>query len=428
MLSSKRLKGLRDILLLLFFQSSLMRLFSLLRVLSCSLEGCMDDQVLMSELLLHCLLHEFKDQWSVCETYLGFCRMDIDINVAAGERECKDDKGKSVLHQEGFIAFFDCFGEDVIIYQAPVYIEDLAGPVPAADRGLADPSLQPESFLLVLPVQLDQAAADLPSENRADDICLAAVSGGGKSGHGIDHELDTQMGIGQGKPAYIIIDIAGFSLGTLEELSAGRCVVEQVPHDEGAAFRSADLFKQPFASSFDLIPDAGQVLADFCNQLNTAHGTDAGQGFSPESEGADHSQVIHMCNLGGGMPEKRISNLGRVDSLSVVRDTDQGDPAVADFHRDGTGAGIERIFTQLLYDGSRALDHLSCRDFIYGCLFQYTDLSHDLLTSCGCQRLFSLFCSAYSVFIASIGVSVVTSISFSSRMTSSSVTVSKKDI
>ena len=54
------------------------------------------------------------------------------------------------------------------------------------------------------------------------------------------------------------------------------------------------------------------------------------------------------------------------DAATVVDDLDQLDAATPDRHPDPGGAGVDRVFDQLLDDGNRALDDLSGGDLADG--------------------------------------------------------------
>ena len=282
-----------------------------------------------------------------------------------------------MLHQEGLIAFLYRLGENTVVDQAPVDIQDLIGTVPPADGRLTDPSLQGQSMFFIRPGHLQQVVPDIPAEYGMNDIRLASETGSGKPGRGIHHEFDTDMGIGQGKPCHIVVDIPRLRLRAFQELSPGRGIVEQIPHDKGAPLRRADLFKQPLISAFDLIPDPRQVLPHLCNQLYAAYGADAGKRLPAEPEGADTHKVFHLRELGCRMTKESTAHLGRINALPIVRNPDHGDPAVTDLNCQSIRARVQRVFTKLLYNRARTLNDLTCGDLVDGCLLQYMNLSHE---------------------------------------------------
>ena len=84
------------------------------------------------------------------------------------------------------------------------------------------------------------------------------------------------------------------------------------------------------------------------------------------------------------MTQKRSSYLIRCNPVSVVRDTDQGDPAVLYLDRNCICTGVDRILDKLFYDRGRTFYDLACSDLIYGFLTKYSDLVHMLppLSAC----------------------------------------------
>ncbi len=67
------------------------------------------------------------------------------------------------------------------------------------------------------------------------------------------------------------------------------------------------------------------------------------------------SEVICRRDLTGGVATEGLGDLGRIDSAAIVGDADQIPAAVPDFHRDGSGTGIDGILRKLLHDVDGAL-------------------------------------------------------------------------
>ena len=78
------------------------------------------------------------------------------------------------------------------------------------------------------------------------------------------------------------------------------------------------------------------------------------------------------------MAQKRRGQLLRRNAAAVVRHADEAHAAVANFHGNGGGAGIQCVFHQLLHHAGRTLHHLTgCNEIRHmgGKLF---DLRHGM--------------------------------------------------
>ena len=75
-------------------------------------------------------------------------------------------------------------------------------------------------------------------------------------------------------------------------------------------------------------------------------------------------QIIYLADLTCRMAQKGIPHIVRLHPGPVVRNPDQRNSAVLDFHLHSGCPGIDRILHQLLDYGGRAFYHLSGGDLI----------------------------------------------------------------
>ena len=64
------------------------------------------------------------------------------------------------------------------------------------------------------------------------------------------------------------------------------------------------------------------------------------------------------------MAQERKSYFIMLNSTSIVRDTDERDSPFFDLYCDRACTGIDRIFDQFLYNGTRSIDYLTGRNLI----------------------------------------------------------------
>jgi hypothetical protein len=112
-------------------------------------------------------------------------------------------------------------------------------------------------------------------------------------------------------------------------------------------------------------------------QSQAGHGRDGRQRFAPEPQGVDREQVIGIAKLARGMSLKGQQGVIADHSGAVIDDLYAAPAARFYMDADAVGAGIERIFEQLLDDGSGPLDDFAGGNPIGDRIRKYADASHD---------------------------------------------------
>ena len=173
-----------------------------------------------------------------------------------------------------------------------------------------------------------------------------------------------------------IADISRFRGRRFQKFFPSRGIKENIAHQEGTALRSADLFHSFFFTALDQIAYSRQTSGSLRDQFHLADCRDTGKRLTAKTQGTDTQQVLHAPDLAGGMAQKSRWYLILRDSFPVIRDADERDTALFNFHSNGVGTRVNGIFYQFFYDRSRPFDDLTRRNFINCFLFQQIYLPH----------------------------------------------------
>ncbi len=107
------------------------------------------------------------------------------------------------------------------------------------------------------------------------------------------------------------------------------------------------------------------------------NGCDGGQRFAAKSESGDGQQILHVAQFAGGVALEGQQRVVAQHAAAIVDDADQA--AAAGFHFDANvgGAGVERVFEQLLDDGSGPFHYFAGGDLVGDLVGKYADAAHD---------------------------------------------------
>ena len=232
-------------------------------------------------------------------------------------------------------------------------------------------------------------ARSFPAVDPVDQLFQTAVAGRVHFILSVHPVVERNIGMGQGLFFDQISDVTRLGLRLAKELSADRNAAEKVPDDDGGSVGCADLLQTDIDGRIGGIgskviiegPGAGNGSPDFGDHFHLGHGSDAGQGLTPEPQGGQAGQVVGVPYFTGRMAHKGPGDLILLYAAAVIRDPDHTDAAVFDFDSDGSGSGVYRIFDQFLHDVERALYDLSRRDPAYGLFvekFDFHSCDYDL--------------------------------------------------
>ena len=285
-----------------------------------------------------------------------------------------------MLHGIGMVSVLNGLHQDLAFYIPAVDVIVLEIPVSPVYRGLSDESGNLHLSVRRYVVDLNQFPGDLPAVHLIDHLPEIVIAGGVKLCFPVLNIFKRNIRMGQGQLFDKAADISRFRGRGFQKLRPGRRIVEQIPHQEGGAVRRSHILQPFLPSALNDIAGSHQIFMGFCDQLHLGNRRNAGEGLSPEPQGRNGCQILHLPDFAGGVAQKGQGNLVPRDAGTVVSDPDKGNSAALDLHSDGAGSRVDGIFHQLLHHGSRALHHLTGGNFVNGTLIQYGNLSfHKLL-------------------------------------------------
>ena len=159
-------------------------------------------------------------------------------------------------------------------------------------------------------------------------------------------------------------DVRELGRGRAQKLAARGHVEEQVANGDVRAARGAGV-----AHVLDLAAENQDFGARGGIRLLGRHrelrnGGDGGERFAPEAHRGDGIEILQFAQLAGRMALDGQQGVVAVHAGAVVPDADQAATAIHHVDLDARGAGIDRIFDQLLEHGSGALHDLARGDLV----------------------------------------------------------------
>ena len=165
-----------------------------------------------------------------------------------------------------------------------------------------------------------------------------------------------------------------------EKLHASRCVEEQVAHNDCCAFRTAGFLLCLNLTGFQMQMQTRNRSRLTREQINARNRRNRSQCFTAEAKRMDVGQIVRCFNFAGGVADKRRGYIFCLDAgaviaeghrcilcrhaAAVIRNTQIGNAAVFDLHRNAGRTCVNRILDQLLRHRGRPFNNLSCRDQI----------------------------------------------------------------
>jgi hypothetical protein len=241
----------------------------------------------------------------------------------------------------------------------------------------------------------EEPRGDVVTPQGADSVAEVTRGGRRQNGPRVVGHAQVHVRVRQGQLSEGAQARGQLGRGRLEELEPCGRVEEQVAHLHARAPVGWD-----FEALLDRAALAGQAEARgapprAARQREAGDGANGRQRLAAEAQRRDGVQVLVVLELGGRMALERQRQLLRRHADAVVGDADQRAPAVAQVDGDSGGAGVERVFDQLLDGRGRALDDLAGGDLVDQVVRQPSDADQWPPRRC---------CHFASIFNASSGV------------------------
>ena len=167
-----------------------------------------------------------------------------------------------------------------------------------------------------------------------------------------------------------------------QKLAARRGVEKQVADSNRRADWHTSRVRTQHGSADDL--DQRSCLLGGCATLagsarlerQPRHRRDRGQRLAAKAERRNRQQIVRTAQLRGGMAFKRQQRVVPHHAVPVVGDADQLAAARLHIDADARGAGVERVFEQLLDHRGRAFDHLTGSDLVRDLVGENVNAAH----------------------------------------------------
>ena len=107
-----------------------------------------------------------------------------------------------------------------------------------------------------------------------------------------------------------------------------------------------------------------RVFAGRGSKRDAGDGGDRRQRLAAKAERGNGEQIVGGAQLGGGVALEGEQRVVAIHAVAVVGDADELAAAGFDLDADAAGAGVERVFEQLLDDGGGTIHHLAGGDLV----------------------------------------------------------------
>ena len=321
----------------------------------------------------------------VLELDLGLGGVDIDIDVGGADVEIEEIGDVEAGRDETVVGLLDSLMEIGVAHIAAIDEEILGGSLLAGGLGLGGEAADvgqggidadgQQVLEIAASIDVGDALARCGAA-QVEEFLAVAVEGEGEAR--VD-ECDALEG------RQDVVEFGGIAL---EELTAGRDVVEQVAHgDAGADGTGTGLLALDTRGS-ELEEYADLVGGTARAQLYLRHGDDGRQGLAAEPHGMEAEEVVGLSDFRRGMALEGQPGVGHGHAAAVVDDLQAGASGIDDDDVDGLCAGIDGILDEFLDDRGRALDDLAGGNLVgHAVRKQLYDVTHRGSRYLVCYRL-----------------------------------------
>ena len=328
------------------------------------------------ERLLDAGIENLEDDGVVLEFDLRLGRVDVDVDGVRVRLQEDEVGGRDPVRDHFFVGLHHSLveigaAEVASVDEEVLVAEGLAGGVGAADEAA-------HAHLGGVGRQVHDVSDHVVAEQVEDAEFLGF-------GFFQDKEFAAVVGEGEGDlrarerhAGELFQDVLQLDVVALEELAAGRGVVEEVAYGEIGAHGGCDRGRLGLAEGAHAHFGARFVLLAAGAEGHFRHGGDAGQRLASEAVGEDLFEVFGRGDLGGGVPLEAEHGIDRAHAAAVVDDLQQGAAGVGHDHGDLGRAGIDGILHQLLHHGRRPLYDLARGDHVGDLRREDFQLAHPL--------------------------------------------------
>ena len=214
------------------------------------------------------------------------------------------------------------------------------------------------------------------AEDLVDALGGAADRRRGDEGVGGGEQLEVLLRMGQ----RIVRDQRGhvgqFGGFGAEKFAPGRGVEEEIGDGDRGSARQGGVFHVVDFAAGNFEVRAGSVFAGGGFERDARDGGDGGQRLAAKAERGNGEQIVGGAQLRSGVALEGQQRVVAIHALAVVGDADELAAAGLDFDANAVGAGVERVFQQLLDDGGGPVDHFAGGDLVGHLVGKNADAPH----------------------------------------------------
>ena len=312
------------------------------------------------------------------KSHLNFRRMDVDIHLITWQ--CQHQHTGRIFpdHHRTPVSFLQCNTAGLGPGIPSVDKKVLHCPVGARRHRPADKPA--DANLPHAVIDRQHGFGEIPSQYGIDGPQQIAIAGGPVDLFAVPNKGNRDIGMRKGDLVHNRSDRIGLGDILFQKFEPRRNVVKYIPDDDGCSFRAPGFgyLLQLGPADLDQRPDL--TVVGLGQQFNMGDRCNRRQRFPPESQRSDPVEVNGRLHLTGRMPQKGSRRILSTHPAAIVGDPQIAHAAILNFNRDIAGAGVNRVFNQLLDDRGRTLDHLTRCDQLRHLPRQHIDLWHIFLS------------------------------------------------
>ena len=305
----------------------------------------------------HGVIHRVEHGLLLRELHLGLGRVHVHVHSAEGERQIQHARRELADEERVFIRLLQRGLERRGLDDAAVAVKMLGAAVAAARGGRGDVALDLHAVSTAL---AEEHFRRLIAAQKAVNAGLhAAVAGGEKL---LLPVADASHGdVRAAQRAAKRREHAGAALGAvgLHELESRGRVIEQIADDHRRALGAAGLVHLLNVAGGERHACAALRAALPRRELHMAHGGDGRERLAAKTERRDALEPARIAQLARRVAQKGDARVLGRHAAAVVRDAQIRHAAAANLHRDGAGAGVNRVFDELLHHRGGPLHDLA---------------------------------------------------------------------
>ena len=308
-------------------------------------------------------IHDLENRLFLRKFDLGFCGMHVDVDRR--QRQIQEKRTRRIFAGDDCIAIglFHCSLHKTALDIAAIDEKVLHGTVGTSGVRLDNVAVHGHTVALGHRHFNHIGSHFLAeyAEHRCNQLALAVRR---EYLLAVANERERNLRMGERRMLYYAENVTRLGEVLFEKLHASRCVEEQVAHNDCCAFRTAGFLLCLNLTGFQMQVQTRNRTCLTRKQINARNRRNRSQCFTAETQCADGVQIFLGAQLAGRVAAESHWRVFCRHAAAVIRNTQIGNAAVFDLHRNAGRTCVNRILDQLLRHRGRPFNNLSCRDQI----------------------------------------------------------------